>query len=304
MRSLSRRGFLGGAAGVAALAALPSGSAQAAVTPRTRLATTPLAGATVSPSAYHVTNNVTAANIFDGYVGLPMATTIQKIYMGPSEYTAQPPPAMTQLAKVGCQFLVSVKPSTTLTSSEQTKLSNWLKMLNSKGLSYRVALFSESNDRGFTQPQWLAYWSYYAPVIKDAGVLCSYDAGCNPNSFLRAESYFPANPAPDELWMDFYATSFRGGTRLDPLITMAQTAGVPTGIGEWGWSAGVIEFAPMDMPWWNAFGNYMVELANAGKFPLGAIFYEALGPRGDGSGVINSASDPRIPVIQNVSRAL
>lgn len=308
MRSLSRRGFLGGAAGVAAVAALPLGSTRAAAailrSGSAQAATTPLVGATISASAYGTTNFVDAANIFDGFVGLPMAKTIEKIYLGLSEFPSKPPVNMTELGNVGCQFLVSVKPSTTMTPSEQTRLANFLAMLNSHGLSYRVALFAECNDKGFTMSQWLAYWSYYAPVVKDAGVACTYNAGCNPNSFLRALSYFPANPAPDELWMDFYGVNFRGGTRIDPLIAMAQSAGVPMGIGEWGWSAGSVEFAPMTMPWWNAFGNYMIGLANAGKFSLGAIFYEALGPRGNGSGVILSASDPRIPVIQKIAQAV
>ena len=308
MQSLSRRGFLGGAAGVAAIAALPSGSARAAAailrSGSVQAATTPPAGATINASSFGTSNWVDAANIADGFIGLPLAKTMEKIYLGLSEFPSQPPAQMTQLAAVGCQFLVSVKPSTTMTSSEQTRLANYLAMLNSHGLSYRVALFAECNDKGFTQSQWLAYWSYYAPVVKSAGVVCTYNAGCNPNSFLRALSYFPANPAPDELWMDYYGVNFRGGTRLDPLIAMAQSAGVPMGIGEWGWSAGAVEFGPMTMPWWNAFGNYMVGLANAGKFSRGAIFYEALGPRGNGSGVIKSANDPRIPVIQKISQAV
>jgi hypothetical protein len=308
VRSLSRRGFLGGAAGVAAAAALPSGTARAAAamlrSGSAQAATTPLVGATISASAYGTTNYVDAANIFDGFVGLPLATTIEKIYLALSAFPAKPPANMTQLGKVGCQFLVSVKPSTTLSSTEQSRLANFLAMLNSHGLSYRVALFAECNDKGFTVSEWLAYWSYYAPVVKDAGVKCTYNAGCNPNSFLRALSYFPSNPAPDELWMDYYGVNFRGGTRIDPLIAMAQSSGVPMGIGEWGWSAGAVEFAPMVMPWWNAFGNYMIGLANAGKFSLGAIFFEALGPRGNGSGVIHNANDPRIPVIQNVSNAI
>jgi hypothetical protein len=151
-------------------------------------------GATISASAYGTSNNVDAANIFDGYVGMPLATTIEKIYLGLGEFPAKPPVKMTQLAKAGCQFLISVKPSTTLSTSQQTALANFLAMLNSHGLSYRVALFAECNDKGFTVSQWLAYWSYYAPVVKDAGVACTYNAGCNPNSFLRALSY--SRPTP------------------------------------------------------------------------------------------------------------
>jgi hypothetical protein len=296
VRGLSRREFLGGAAGVAAAIALPSGGTRAAA-PR-------LAGATVSPQAYGVTSYLDAAHIFDGFVGLPMATALEKVYMAPSSFPSKPPAKMTQLAAAGCHFLVSVKPSLTMTPSEQSRLSSWLTRLNNAGFSYRAALFAEANDMGFTRSSWLAYWQFYAPVIKGAGVSCVYNPGCNNSSFPNALAYFPANPAPDELWMDYYATSFRGGTRLEPLIAVAQSAGVPAGLGEWGWSAGPIAFSPMTMPWWNAYCNYLINnLANMGKLQTGGIFFDALG-HGDDAGVILTANDPRIPNIQRVAGAL
>lgn len=295
MRGLSRREFLGGAAGLTAAVVLPSGSTRAAVTP--------LTGASVGLQNYGVSSYVNTAHIFDDYVGLPMATTIEKIFLQYGQFPSQPPAKMTQLATVGCQFLVSVKPSTTMTPSEQSALAKFLAMLDRAGLSYRVVLYAESNDKGFTRSEWLAYWSYYAPVIKNAGVVCGYDPGCNTNSFGKALAYFPANPAPDELWMDYYATSFRGGIRLDPLIAMAQAAGIPAGIAEWGWSAGPVVFSEMVMPWWTAFCNCLVNLARARKIPLGAIFFQAAAQAGDPN-VIGSADDPRIPEIHNVVKAM
>ncbi len=83
MRGLSRREFLGGAAGVAAAVALPPFHPA-------RAAITPLAGATVNLASYHVSNYVHAADIFDGYVGLPMATAIQKIYLGHDSFPSTP----------------------------------------------------------------------------------------------------------------------------------------------------------------------------------------------------------------------
>ncbi|MGH3158598.1 MAG: twin-arginine translocation signal domain-containing protein, partial [Streptosporangiaceae bacterium] len=54
--SLSRRGFLVGAAGVAAAAMLPSSSTSAV-----KAAVTPLAGATIAPpTVYNTKNSVTA----------------------------------------------------------------------------------------------------------------------------------------------------------------------------------------------------------------------------------------------------
>jgi hypothetical protein len=274
VQGLSRREFLGGAAGIAAVAALPASATiparHASLPARRRAATTPVVGATVDLASYGSKNYVDAAHTFDGYVGLPLATTIQKVYM---------------------------------VASEQTLLAKWLTMMNNSGIPYRVVLYSESNDKAFkTAAEWFAYWSYYAPVVKDAGVVCAYDCGCGFKALPRAAAYFPSNPGPDELWMDFYATSFRGGSRLDTVIGLADAAGIPAGVAEWDWSAGDLIFTPMTLPWWNAYCDYLVTLATAGKLPLGAIFFNAIA-KGGRADVIGSASDPRIPGIHRVTQA-
>jgi len=303
----SRREFIGGAAGIAAVTALPASlivpSGRASRPARRSAATTPVVGATVDLASYHTKNYVDAANTFDGFVGLPLATTIQKVYMGHGEFPPHPPLKMTQLAKAGCEFLVSIEPSKTMTSAEQALLAKWLTMMNSSGIPYRVVLYSESNDKAFkTAPEWFAYWSYYAPVVKDAGATLAYDCGMGFKALPRAAAYFPSNPSPDEVWMDFYATSFRGGSRLDTVIGLADAAGIPAGIAEWDWSAGDLIFTPMTLPWWNAYCDYIVTLATAGKLPLGAIFFNAVA-KGGTADVIASASDPRIPGIHRVIQA-
>jgi TAT (twin-arginine translocation) pathway-exported protein len=307
VQGLSRREFLGGAAGVAAVAALPASatipSRHASLRARRSAAITPAFGATVDLASYGSKNYLDAANTFDGLAGLPMATTIQKVYMGHGEFPPHPPLKMTQLAKAGCEFLVSIEPSRSMVPSEQALLAKWLTMMNNSGIPYRVVLYSESNDKAFkTAPEWFAYWSYYAPVVKDAGVVLAYNCGCGFKALPRAEAYFPSNPTPDELWMDFYATSFRGGSRLDTLIGQADNAGIPAGIAEWDWSAGNLIFTPMTLPWWNAYCEYIVTLATAGKLGLGAIFFNAVA-KGGFADVISSASDPRIPGIHRVAQA-
>jgi len=307
VQGLSRREFLGGAAGVAAVAALPASasipSRHASLRARRNAAAIPAFGATVDLASYSSKNYLDAANTFDGLVGLPMATTIQKVYMGHGEFPPHPPLKMTQLAKAGCEFLVSIEPSRSMVPSEQALLAKWLTMMNNSGIPYRVVLYSESNDKAFkTAPEWFAYWSYYAPVVKDAGAVLAYNCGCGFKALPRAAAYFPSNPTPYELWMDFYATSFRGGSRLDTLIGLADTAGIPAGIAEWDWSAGNLIFTPMTLPWWNAYCEYIVSLASADKLPLGAIFFNAIA-KGGRADVIGSASDPRIPGIHRVAQA-
>jgi hypothetical protein len=294
---LSRREFLGGTAGLAAMGALPpSRSSRAAVAP--------LAGATVDLHSYGVKNYVRAADIPDSYVGLPLATTIQKILLGSSEFPSSPGAQLTQLSGTGCQFLISVEPSTQLTPAEQTRLANYLAMLTGAGISYRAIRFSEANDTEFTsRPEWQAYWRYYAPVIQAAGISCAYCPGCNISSIARAEAFFPSNPTPDELWVDFYATAMRQEVRIDRLIALAGAAGISVGLAEYGWHAGKSSLNPMTMPWWTLYSNYLARLAVGRNFQLGAIYFDD-SPGPHPVNAIGSANDPRIPGIQKISKAV
>lgn len=299
MLSLSRRGFLGGAAGLAAALALPRSGG-----PRAAAAVTPLAGATVFLGAYGVSSYLKTAQIMDGYVGLPLAVTLEKIILGTGSFPTTPGTRLTQLSGGGCQFVISVAPSMTMTSSEQTALLNYLNMLTSAGITYRVILFSEANNTAFTtQQEWQAYWSYYAPVIQGAGISCAYCPGCNINSIAKAEAYFPSNPTPDELWLDFYGTGFREGVRIDRLIAMGQAVGISAGLAEWGWHAGGQQLNPMTMPWWTVYCKYLTQLGDASKLGLGAIYFSGAAAKA-GLNVIASASNPRIPGIKDVCSAV
>jgi hypothetical protein len=115
-----------GAAGIAAVTALPASATiparHASLPVRRSAATTPPVGATVDLASYASKNYLDAANTFDGFVGLPLATTIQKVYMGHGEFPPHPPLKMTQLAKAGCEFLVSIEPSRNMVPSEQALL--------------------------------------------------------------------------------------------------------------------------------------------------------------------------------------
>jgi hypothetical protein len=302
LQSLSRRGFLGAAAGTSVAAMLaPARSVQAAVT--ASKAATPLAGSTVSAESYGVHSSLRAARIADGLYKMPLATTIQKIYMAEGEYGTAPPRQMRQLAPAGCQFVVSAKPSRQLSKAEQTRLAQWLDMLNQAGLNYRVVLWQESNNSAFPKfDQWQTYWSYYAPVVQAAGVRCGYDAGCH--DIARAVQFIPSNPTPDELWMDFYASAYRQGVRLDPFLAAAQAAGISSlGLAEWGFMAGNSKFNPVTIAQWDDFCNYLIFLANGGHFSLGAIFFGGLGHFGLVD-VITSPSDPRLPMLRRVSAAV
>lgn len=310
MRGLSRREFFGGAAGIAAVAVLPPGSSRAPL--RTRpaaaaartAATTPIVGATVNPSAYGVSDYLQAANIFNGFTGTTLATTFEKVYMSHGAFPQSPPSKITSLASAGCAFVISIEPSRTLTTDEQTLVTRFCHRMTAAGLTYRIVLYSEANDKAFkTQQDWQTYWSFYAPAVKAAGVTCGFNPGCGFQAIGRAEQYFPTNPTPDELWMDYYATAFRGGSRLDTLIGIAKSAGVQAGLAEWGWSAGDTTFGPMTIPWWNDYCSYLTQLASNGDVPLGAMYFGAKA-NGRTSDIVKSANDPRIPQILAVSQAI
>ena len=303
---LSRRGFLGAATGAAAAAMLPAGAARAAITPAgaPRAAVEPVAGATVNPVSYGVNSAVDAANIADSYIGLPLALTIQKFWTGEGKFPAEPAAHMKQLSGAGCQLLISAQPSRTLSATQQSELAAWLTMLKNAGISYRVVLWSECNNTAFPSVDaWLAYWSYYAPVIQSAGVSCGYNPGCG-FALARALTYFPSDPTPDELWMDYYATGFRRSSRLDQLIALAHSSGVSSaGLAEWGWSAGDQSSSPMSIPWWNDYCSYLAQLGKKELLNLGAIYFGSK-KKGVLTNVIGSSSDPRIPGMQKVSAAV
>ena len=98
MAGISRREFMGGAAAAAAAAALP--------VVRTEPARAGVSGAvcgiTVNKGAYGVSSYLTAAKIADGYVGLPLAVTFEKVYMGHGQFTM--PEKVAELKPAGQVF--------------------------------------------------------------------------------------------------------------------------------------------------------------------------------------------------------
>ena len=294
---VSRRGFLCGSAAVTAGALLAPG----VLSRSPASAATRITGATVNPHAYGISKWVKAANLFDSYVGEgPLAKTIQKIYLSEGSYPSNPfPPGMTGLAKVGCQFIVCVFPSRT--TDESAKLAAYLQLLTSAGFKYRVALVNEWNAHGrFAPEQYLAYWSQYAPVIKAAGVpLCVLVcASSNKNAYNKIQPGFPTSPMPDQYWIDYYGEAYSYKVRLDTsggLLDQADSLGVPVGIGESGYA--VTGALHMTMEIFNKYCAYLAGLAP--RLQLGGLYWGS-----KGHDIITSASDPKLPGIQQYIQAL
>jgi hypothetical protein len=304
MGDLSRRVFLGAAAAVGAAAAGLPGAAGASSGAGAAATATPLAGAVVNPSGYHVSTFAEAAKLYDSWVGLPLAARFTKIYLSHGEL-GPVPTKMIQMAPLGCKFILSVEPSVHLSSGEQQRLAKFLAALTREGFSYRTVLYSEANDKEFkTAASWLAYWRFYAPVIIDATGQCGYDAGCGAGPVVaRGEAYFPSRPYPSEVWLDFYATSYRNGTRLETMLALAAKAGAPVGLTEWGWNAANHASDPMTMPVWDEYCQYLTGLAKARQLPLGAINFAAAAD-GIAVDVLSGPKDARIKNIVAVSEAV
>jgi hypothetical protein len=291
---LSRRGFLQGSSAVAAGALLaPRGLLSAGLQSAPRAAAAQVTGATVNPSVYHLSDWAKGAKVFDSYVGMPLATTIQKIYLKESEYLTNPLPShITSLARVGCEFIICFKPSKT--TDETTKLAKCLQFLNQKGIVYRAVINQEWNcSTKFTPPEYRSYWRKYAPVVKNHGVAacCLVCASSTKGAFNKIEPGFPTSPLPDQYWIDYYAEAYRFKVRIDGLLDQADSLGVPAGIGEFGYA---VSF-PKTMTWamWEKYVPYLAGLAP--RMPLGCLYF---GCRDENT--VTSASDRKIPGIQQV----
>jgi len=297
-QDLSRRRLLAGSSAAVAGALLVPSSWRAAAHPQRRAlttASTPVIGATVTPSAYQLTSWLQTAHRFDSYVGLPLATSAQKVFLTEGQYYTDPLPAhITGLANAGCQFIVCVYPSRT--TDESAKLKAFLHLLNSKGIVYQAALVNEWNahDKFATPQAYLTYWKHYAPVIKAAGVTlcCLVCASSNRAEYAKIQPGFPTNPLPDRYWIDYYAQGYRWNVRLDTsggLIDQADSHGVPTGIAEFGIGAG---FAP-PISEWDAFCGYLAGLAP--RLPNGCLYWGCVG-----EDIVTGPNDPKVPGIRQV----
>ena len=298
-QDLSRRQFLWGSS--AAIAAAPlMFHGRPGTVPRAapRAVTARITGATVSPAAYGITGWAQAAKTFDSYVGLPLATTIQKIYMTEGQYYTNPLPVRIRaLARVGCQFIICVYPSRS--TDERAKLANFLQLLNSDGIVYQVALVNEWNGKTkfATAQAYLDYWHHYAPVVKAAGVpLCNLVVvSSHKIAEAKIQPGFPTNPLPDRYWLDYYATAYMYHLRPDKpggLLDQAENLGVPAGIAEFGIGANGV--APMSV--WDQYCPYMVSLAP--RLPLGGLYWGAT--NGGRQNVVTGPNDPKVPGIQQV----
>jgi hypothetical protein len=300
-QALSRRRFVQGSSAAAAGALLmPSDWLGAAPRSAARAAGIKVRGATVNPRVYGTLRWVKAARIFNSYVGMPLATNAQKIYMLEGQYFTDPLPThITGLAGVGCEFIICFYPSRT--TDERTKLAKFLRLLKNKGIVFQATLVNEWNAHTkFPTPQdYLDYWKRYAPVIKAAGVpLCSMVvATSNKDNYAKIQPGFPTNPLPDRYWIDYYGEAYRYKVRLDSpggLLHQAEHHNVPVGIAEFGYAVTGAKF--MTMAIFNEYCSYLVGLVP--RLQLGCLWWGS-----KGHDIVTGPDDPKVPGIKKVMKA-
>ena len=257
------------------------------------------AGFTVSPHTYGLGGDwLGAARRADGYLGMPLAVTMQKAYYGAR--AARPGRGAEALGAAGCEVLACLAPGPGLTNAAQDQLAGFVRAGKAAGVKFRVILQQEITDsRRFTQVSWLAYWRHYAPVVQSEGIACAYDPAGNPHAIGRALDWFPSHPLPDEVWVDFYGSAWLHGSRLEALLAHAASLGVPAGLGEWG--CAVRGNHLLSRGQWDAYCAYLASVAPSLR--LGGAYYGSahLGCRNN---VVEGPRDWKIPGIRRVAAAL
>ena len=320
--AISRRGFLAAAAvtGPAALvAAAGAGPARASarVRPRERpaagIAAAPagagLVGATVEARVYPAAaGRAAAAKLFDGYVSLPAATAVQKVFFNEGEWPAGVSTDLAELAAKGCKFVMCFQPSRKLTRSERSKLKDACELFQGNGITFDVVLWQEPNDTGSRAfpdgAAYVAYHEYYRPYVP-SGLKVIYDASGYHQTTQK--SFYPGDDQVDMVYCDFYGSAWASGRTLDTIIGIADRASPakPFGIGEFGRSGNGRNLPTRYQ--FTQFVDYltstMTARLNDGKVNGDIMYFDGRNAA-TWWNIITSAADWKTPHFQSVYNAL
>jgi hypothetical protein len=328
-KRLSRRAFLGAAGVVGTAAALggvlgPGQAGAATASPLAgprggRAASQPAygpVGATVQSGVYlKAHNRYHAANIFDGYVGRPAATTVQKWYFNEGRWPSSVPADMAQLSAAGCKFIMCFKPiRSPLTPSEGTNLQNTCNMFinhQPAPIDFDVVLWQEPNsankDYFSSGSDYIAYVQYYRPYVP-SGVSIIYDSAGSASASDQ-QGYFPGSALVDKVYCDFYGCAYKAKLSdgiQNPLHTLEQVAdgnGLPFGLSEWGYGSARTALTPTSTPSASQYVSYIntvfTSRLTAGKVNGAVLYYD-----GDSSSapwnVISGPKDWKTPLFQEI----
>jgi len=279
---------------------------------------------------------VSVANIFDGYVGVPMALASQKVLYNEtgSDSIAQfanvnSPQQVGDLAAAGCFVIMGPWPSRTWNQAggvdDFAALQSALATVKSTigAANFAVMLCQECNlkDKAgvfkfAAAADYVAYMDHYSPAIpSDVKLFLCVGMAQATRAVQFAQAAMASTVRkPDHIGADWYGSEWVNGNFLtyptsDPnypgIADVADNAGVPFGIYEYGGSSSG-SFFPTQAQWdgyisgANGVATLLSNRIAAGK-PVS--YFDYYGGTGPGKNDIESGTDFRIPGINAVWNA-
>jgi hypothetical protein len=221
-----------------------------------------LIGGTCNPAVYSMSAGqaFTAAQHMDSFLpaSINPAETRQKVFWSTEgSFPGTSDAILMALLNNGVKCQISVKPTRTTTggviTSQQAALTTAINAVLAVSTNIEINLWQEPTPQAFPvagSPSYPTYWADYAPTIKATGAKCIFDPGCNNSIYAFHCTNFPLlSPVPDIFYTDFYIDSFGSGCRPDQIsgnaangfsttsyMALADAAGIPFGIGEFGYN--------------------------------------------------------------------
>lgn len=275
----------------------------------------PQIGATCFASQYNASDDLAAANTFDGFVGRPMGKCTKKEYDASRSFPTSWSSARTPLVNTGININMCYKPN--IDGSDWNSLRNSVSGLSAATPGFfRVVLWQEAQNpkNNLTGAQYISCMGIYYPLLKQhfPNIPVVFDSSGfeGPNS---VDAFFPldsnGDPLVDEIWTDMYADTFVSNNEkgAEPLrcLFYALRYGLPFGWGEIG------QFTSSSHTMTNAqFGDYINFIINVSLQHLQAggslshmAWFNGTGP-GPGLNTIDASNDFRIPYLQQLYDAI
>jgi hypothetical protein len=291
-------------------------------------------GVVVNTADYGLPTYTATAEVFDTYSSTNMGTQFSKVFLTEGQWTITA--QMSQLSALGASLLVSAKPNRpggpndpggsygdTVTTAERHNLANWIQSMQQAGITFHVTLWQEPNDQGFfaSPAAYEAYVAWYGPVVCNPGAFVTlgtatpvpliYDPGSS--SMTTAVSYWPGTGIAGVTWYaictDFYTDAYflpnwtvPVPDYLEPLYAVANAAGLPFGLGEWGYN----HTDETGYPYFKTYCDYLVSLFGGrivNAQPNYVLNYWNSSIKHP-TCTVTGPDDPKVPGIQSVFNAL
>lgn len=268
-----------------------------------------LVGATVGAANYPGTDETQASNMFDRFVGRPMAANVQKIYYQEGTWPSGIPAKDQEILNLGAKLLISFKPSRTPSPSEKANLAAAINMYKKANAVFDVTLWQEANDgSAFSQgSDYRAYVNYYGPTVHAAGIPLVYDPGAGGGA-ASWKAYYPGDSMIDKIMIDYYGSAWLSGTRLDAIAAIADGASPPKSLGLGEWNDTAASPGKLTTSQFGDYVNYLINFFSArlsnGRSNGDIIFWMGDNAVNIPADQILSSSDFKVPYVQKLYDSL